>query len=996
MKSKIIGIAIVAFVVTMVLVVVFNTSVDQLLGGHASANATNNGKTSDIPLTNNASGNTSEISNDLPRNNNIYINEVVTSNDTSLTDKDYGTPDWIELYNPTDSDINIGNYALSDDEKASTKYLFPNMMIPSHGYLLVYAAKSISSAPSNLPVTGFKLASEGLTLFLRSSNGDALQKLSVPSLANDISYAYDGHSAFRLNSRPTPGKANSEMYANKENMTAMPASAPLLMTEVLMKNTFSLADSQGERNPWVEVTNSSMSTVQLADYGLSDNASKYNKWVFPPMVLNPGESRLVFCSGKDSAVSTDNELHTNFKLGSSDPRIFLTDLVNMQQQTIDIPENMKENVSYGLQNGKWLFFAQPTPSMPNSSKGYDSLASLKALDLSGIWINEVSGVQPRGSIDTDWIELANGGSNSVDLKGYYLSNDIANCKKYQIGDVVIPAGGFAVIHATATKSEQKDNMAPFGISESGETLILSTPQGNLIDIFDTGVLRLGYTSGRANGDASGGRVLFSAATPDAANGAPAGKAFTSQPAFSVAGGFQSGPIQLSISCKATDAKIYYTTDGSLPSPSSNLYSSPFAISDNTPVRAIAYAPGELPSEASTATYLFGQPRTVPVFCITGNEAELKKILNNSRKDLKPEIGANIEYYETDGSLGISFASGLHIKGRASIANPQKSLMIRLRSDYGTSSITYPFFPGSKINTFSALSLRNAGQDNRASRIHDSYFAKVFTGMNVDTIETRTVVAYINGKYYGLFDLDEEQNADYLAQHYGLDPHAVDMIERNNTVMEGDDKEFLRVREAARHWDMKDDAVFADFAKLVDVDACMDYLIAQIYFGDGDVINQRFWRAQDYSVKWRPILYDLDWCMRFNTADRNVFRRYFNPSGSIAGNGAVTDMDIFCALRKNKGWCDRFVERFVQLSATQFSKDRLLGIFDKMVADMEPEMPLHIGLFHTPRSMETWKSELGKLRTSLEKRQSIVLAQLQRYFNVSDATIKEYLDKYANK
>ncbi len=996
MKSGTHWIAVTALALALFLAVALNTSVGGLFGGNTAGNGSPSGSASNGSSTMGATGVSAAAGSTLPDGNDIYINEVVTANHGTLLDNDYGAPDWIELYNPTGRDINIGNYALSDDENDPAKFLFPDMIISAHQYLLVYAANKLDSATCKNPATGFKLASRGLTLFLMSSQGASLQKLSIPALAADVSYAYDGHSAFGLNNRPTPGQANSSIQAKKDAMTAMPGSSPLRITEVLMENTLSIADSRGEREPWVEVSNVSGEPVQLGNYALSDVSDKYNKWTFPQLLLIPGESELVFCSGQGTEAAKGGELHTDFKLDPADEGIYLTNLVDMEQQSVGIPKGSKENVSYGLQDGKWRFFPRPTPGTPNTGKGYASMADLKVLDLTGIWINEVCAVQAYGSAGEDWIEIANGGAAGISLKGYYLSDDIDNLKKYSIGGVSIPAGGSSVISATADSARQKDGVLPFGLSGSGETLILSSPQGVIVDTFDTGVLRAGYTSGRAKNDASGERVLFDRPTPGAANAPPAGRAFTRQPVFSLPGGFQVGPVRLSITCPDTGARIYYTLDGSAPTPRSSLYSAPISITKNTPVRAIACAPARLPSEATAATYLFGQRRTVPVFCITGDEAALKKILQNSRLGRKPEIPAYIEYYDSDGRLGVSFASGLRAKGRASLSNPQKSLVIRLRSDYGTGSVTYPFFPGSGIDTFSALALRNAGQDNRASRIHDSYFARVFRGMNVDSIETRTVVAYINGKYYGLFDLDEEQNADYLAQHYGLDPHAIDMIERNNTVMDGDVKEFLRVRQAARKWNMKDDAVFAEFSKLVDVDACMDYLIAQIYFGNGDVINQRFWRARDYSVKWRPILYDLDWCMRFNTAGRNVFRRYFNPGGSIAGNGAVTYMDIFCALRRNKGWCDRFVERFVQLSVTQFSTGRILGIFDQMVAGMEPEMPLHIGRFHTPRSMAAWKNELGKLRRALEKRQNIVLAQLQRYFSVSKTRLKVYMDKYAKQ
>ena len=89
---------------------------------------------------------------------------------------------------------------------------------------------------------------------------------------------------------------------------------------------------------------------------------------------------------------------------------------------------------------------------------------------------------------------------------------------------------------------------------------------------------------------------------------------------------------------------------------------------------------------------------------------------------------------------------------------------------------------------------------------------------------------------------------------------------------------------------------------------------------------------------------------------------------------------------------KFVERFVQLAMTQYNTDRILAIFDEMVATMKPEMQAHINKWHVP-TMSRWQSEIAKLRDALEKRQTIVLKQLQNYFHVPDATMQGYIDKY---
>jgi hypothetical protein len=274
------------------------------------------------------------------------------------------------------------------------------------------------------------------------------------------------------------------------------------------------------------------------------------------------------------------------------------------------------------------------------------------------------------------------------------------------------------------------------------------------------------------------------------------------------------------------------------------------------------------------------------------------------------------------------------------------------------------------------------------------------GLDIDNINTKPVVLYINGAYCGLYYLDEEQNEDYIQSHYGLDENNIDIINQGQSAIAGDMQEYQDVCTMARTWDLSDDEVFAEFSKLVDVGACTDYLVTQIYFGNSDIVNQRFWRARDYSVKWRLLLFDLDYSLCFSDEYVNVFSRYFTEHAFIGGtdiNGERTrEMYIFCGLKKNEGWRDKFVERFVQLAVTQFSPDRILSIFDDMVAELEPEMEQHIKRWHTPGSMSIWRREVGSLRDALEKRQGIVLLQLQRYFDVPEETMQTYIEKYSPK
>ena len=791
------------------------------------------------------------------------------------------------------------------------------------------------------------------------------------------------------------------------------SSASLVISEVMSGNTKTLFDAACKTPDWIELYNASEKAIDLNGYSLTDSMEDINQFVFPKISIPSGGTLMVYASETSGMIG--NVYSTGFKLSKEGETLYLVDPNDNIVAQLMVA-SLDPDISYAMRSdGSYGYCACATPGEKNEDAAIvndkptvvptektDSAVSeylqshTSLFDPSSVYINEVCAANATGSESNDWIELYNGSDSDVDLSGYSVSDDRDNPAKWKIPSLIIAAKGYAILEASPTTAQ--DNVAPFGISPTGETLIMCNLQGDIIDVFDTGVLRTGTTSGRVESDNTIQRVYFDTPTKGKHNAENWCTTYAATPVLSDNTLYHTDAFSLSLSCTTPNAIIYYTTDGTKPTISSLKYTGPVSIKENTSVRAIAVADGCLPSDDISRTFLFDVPHTVPVVCLSGKSSELNVVLNVNVTDYKPEYEIFTEYYETDGTLGVAFPSGLRPKGKSSLSLPQNSLTIALRNSYGQQSVTYPFFPQSDIQTFSNLSLRNAGQDAAEAKIRDSFVHEVCNGINIDTVHTRPVVVYINGKYYGLYDLVEEQNEEYLASYYNVDSNDIELVNHRTTRITGESAEYKRIIQYAQTWKLSDDEIFADFAKLVDVDACIDYLVAQIYFGNGDVINNRFWRTSDYFSKWRPLFFDLDFCLRYNNENRNVFDKYLTSTPSIGGmdsqgNTLTTELYIFNGLMKNKTWRERFVQRFVQLAMTQFGTQRVLVIFDSMTAQMQHEMQAHIQRWHRPASLQTWQNEIAGLRSALEKRQSIALKQLQNYFHVSDEQMQAYIQKY---
>ncbi|MEG1893177.1 MAG: lamin tail domain-containing protein [Clostridia bacterium] len=1069
----------------------------------------------------------------------LFINEIVLSNTRCLVDEAYGTPDWIELFNASPSSVCLDGYGLSDDIKEPHKWEFPNVTIEPGGYLVIYATKS---EDKNALCTGFGLSKNGETLLLTDRYYNVLQQLSAPHLSADISYARmlngeygycvsptpgdindtaiasdlsqlayasgdeqlvisevmpknsatlaaaDGkyyswvelynqsadtillssyhlsddpddalkwrlpdvplesggyavvflsglknsggemHAPFKLGrdddgicltdssgritmmlawdyeipydvsllsntcytAFPTPGAANSDAYVESAVISSMTNDDPLRLNEALIHNTCGISDDDGDRESWVELYNSSSQPISLDDYCLSDDPENPFKWALPAFELGPDEYTVVFTSGKNR---TSGPYHTSFTLSATDGTIILSDKNTLRVDALIFDPTIPDNVSVAPDGaGSIHYHTTPTPGAKNSKRSVTSASKAKLTNMNGIYISEVCATTATGNKTPDWIELHNASGDTADLTGWYISDDPDVPLKYQIPSLSIPSGGYAIIEATTAVNRKKGVTAPFGISTDGESLLLCDNNDEIIDAFSTGLLKYGITSGRLENDDTASRVYFTTSTRGSAN---TGKSYSSRtitPVFSENELYQTAPIQVKINCATPDAEIYYTVDGSKPTTASMRYTEPVKISTNTPLRALAYKDDMLPSDVATATYLFDERHSVPVVCLCADSNDFSAVYSVIDRWKKIEREGYFEFYESDGTLGTSFPCGLRVNGAGTLTYSQKSLAVLLRGGYGAASTQYQFFPGNDVNEYKSLVLRNSGQDFSKARLRDTYFSRAVEGLNIENVESRLTVVYINGKYWGLYDLNENQNENFLEMHYGIDPNAVDIIRRNETPLEGDRYDFKRVRAYALNTDLSDDNKFEKLAEWIDVDYFTDYIIAQSYFINSDMFNQKYWRSQDGSVKWRPVFYDLDFGFSGSSPSRSMLHNYFMAAGVPSVDESLTNMDIFVGLRKNAAWCDKFCERYVYVVINQFDPKRMTSILDDLSSQMKPEMKRHIARWGRPASVSSWEDAVLQLRKCIQERPDYALKYLQREFSISDAKMQIYIDK----
>lgn len=123
--------------------------------------------------------------------------------------------------------------------------------------------------------------------------------------------------------------------------------AAVRVNEAQSDNDGAIEDGDGDASDWIEVYNSGDEAVDLAGWALSDDPDDPEKWRFPSLVLQPGELRVVWASGKD-ADGPEGETHTNFALDNSGETLTLSTPEGALAQVFEVPA-LEEGWSWGPQ-----------------------------------------------------------------------------------------------------------------------------------------------------------------------------------------------------------------------------------------------------------------------------------------------------------------------------------------------------------------------------------------------------------------------------------------------------------------------------------------------------------------------------------------------------------------------------------------------------------------------------------------------------------------------
>ena len=166
----------------------------------------------------------------MPGHAQLVINEIMQSNVECIMDDIKEFPDsWVELYNPTDADINLKDYKIGTKLKESKAWQLPDMSVAAKGFVIIYCDKE--GKEDNRLHADFRLESgKGCVVYLFTNkeivdslpyvDGKPMVKMPAPDVA--FGRKTDGASEWGYQLTPTPGKANTGEICKAKQILGAP------------------------------------------------------------------------------------------------------------------------------------------------------------------------------------------------------------------------------------------------------------------------------------------------------------------------------------------------------------------------------------------------------------------------------------------------------------------------------------------------------------------------------------------------------------------------------------------------------------------------------------------------------------------------------------------------------------------------------------------------------------------------------------------------------
>ena len=599
----------------------------------------------------------------------------------------------------------------------------------------------------------------------------------------------------------------------------------------------------------------------------------------------------------------------------------------------------------------------------------------------------------------DWIELYNPTGSSISISGYYLSDKVTNPTKFLIpAGVNVPANGFLKVFCSNKNQFISGNLhTNFKLTQTKpESIVFSNSSGVILENYTLEATQSNHSRGRTTNGSTTWSV-FTTPTPGASN-TGAMQEYATKPVFNLNAGFYPATINVSISSPDANITIRYTLDGSEPTASSTIYSAPIVVNTTTVIRAKAFSSiAGIPSSLIVNnTYMINESHTIATLSVFGNQ--VVSLLNGSYID----ADAGIEYFDNNNVFQAEATGTTNKHGNDSWAYDQRGIDFVAIDEYGTKyALLYKLFNYQPRTEFQRIIIKALANDNypfeNGAHIRDPYVHTLVQRgkLHLDVRTYEPCALYVNGQYWGLYDLREKvDDADFTDYYFNSKAEDVQMLK----TWGGTWSEYGGTQ-AQTDWNTLSSYILSnnmaiqanyDFVEnQYNIKSLVDYIVLNSYVVCSDWLNwnTEWWRGINPNAnhkKWRYCLWDED----------ATFGHYINYTGVPSTNpdadpcnpeqlgdpGGQGHVPILNALSVNPTFKQYYVARYADLSNTVFSCQNMQFVLDSLTGLFASEMPKQITRWGG--TVAQWQANLQTMKNFIDARCAALAQGMINCYNLT--------------
>ena len=818
--------------------------------------------------------------------------------------------------------------------------------------------------------------------------------------------------------------------------------AQIFINEICPSNNTIITNNDGNYDDWIEIFNAGNSSVDLYGYGLSDDSTKAYAFKFPHININSGGYLLVFASGNNN---TDLVNHWETAVKASNNwkylPVFANPDTNWRNLTFNAASWLAGNggIGFGDSDDATIIphcrsmFMRKTFTIPDTSAISKSIFQIDYNDgfvayLNGVEIARanvgIPGFRPpyNSFAHQQHLPLFNQGlrPDSFYLDPVFLKSvikqgvNVLSVEIHEFNDTIyqmssLPYLSFGMRNTGITfsnppswftSSTDRFN-ANFKLNNNGENLFLTAPNGTRIDQVTFPFIGIDNSYARIPNGSSSWCFNQNPSPGSTNNSSTCYSGYASMPIFSRAGGFYTSSQLLTLTTGMPGGHIRYTTDGSDPTASSNIYSGPVFINSTKIIRARIFANGYIPSTIVTNSYFINENVHLPIFALNTDPANLFNpntgiyVTGLHADTAYPYFGANywqnwekpvsIDYYTADKNLVFSFSSIIKITGGFSRTKPQKSFEIKLSGDYGVSSLNYALIPDKNyLTNYKDFILRNSGTDWEYAHMRDAVMQRIMKHSFLNYNPFQSCVVFLNGNFWGIYEIRENNNHNFVQENYGYKKTEIDYLDEQGSLVTklGSDSAFFTMYTYAMNANQTDSSFYNKMNGYWDLNNFTDNFITETYYCNEDWVgpwtdNIKLWRPRTIDGKWKYILNDLDFGLGlFSHISDNMLDTAIHP------RIPNFQSDIFRAMLNNPIYKRYFINRYADLINTNYLPSNINSLVNQVHDSLAYDMPRHWATFPgAGGSVNAWQTSVNNLKNFVNGRPPYARNYIQSEFGM---------------